>query len=506
MFCSVMSAEIAGVEAVPVRVEADLSDGLPFFAVVGYVSAQVREAQDRVKTALKNQGIALPPKRVVINLAPGDIKKEGTRFDLPIAAVILAALGKIPAGSLEQAMVLGELHLDGHVGGVRGILPSVSKARELGYQACVVPADNFREGSLVEGIRVVGVRSVEEFIDYCRHKKIQEIFGVNREEPAPGYDVDFADLRGQEAVKRAVLVAAAGFHNLLMEGPAGAGKSMAARRIPTILPEMTREESLELTRIYSVAGLLPQGDPLIRRRPFRAPHHTLSPQALCGGGRHPVPGEISLAHKGVLFLDELPEISVRTLELLRQPLEDRRIVLSRLSGTFCFPADFMLVGAMNPCPCGCYPDLKRCTCTPGDRYRYRKRISQPLMDRIDLSVRVEALKYRDLRGEKREGLDSETMRIMVSRAATLQKDRYRGTGISFNSGLGPREIQKFCPLTKEGNRILESAYRKFSLSARGCHKVIKVARTIADLEGDETISERHISEALCYRAADQKGV
>lgn len=506
MFCGVMSAEIAGVEAVPVRVEADLSDGLPFFAVVGYVSSQVKEAQDRVKTALKNQGLVLPPKRMIINLAPGDIRKEGTRFDLPIAAAILAALGKIPAEPLSRMMVLGELHLDGGVGGVRGILPSVRKARELGLEVCVVPAENYREGSLVEGIQVVGVRDAGEFLRYCREGRAQGPPALGKEETEPGYEVDFSDLQGQDAVKRAVLIAAAGFHNLLMEGPPGAGKSMAARRIPTILPELTREESLELTQIYSVAGLLPAGDPLIRRRPFRAPHHTLSPQALCGGGRLPVPGEISLAHRGVLFLDELPEVSRRTLELLRQPMEEKQIVLSRTAGTFRFPADFMLVGAMNPCPCGCYPDLRRCTCTPADIYRYRKRISQPLLDRIDLAVQVPPLKYEELRYGRRKGLDSAAMRGAVVRAAKLQRERYRGKDFSFNSSLGAKEISVYCPLTGEGERLLENAYQKLELSARSYHKVIKVARTIADLEGEEVIGEGHISEALCYRAGERKGV
>ena len=506
MFCGVMSAEIAGVEAVPVRVEADLSDGLPFFAVVGYVSSQVKEAQDRVKTALKNQGLVLPPKRMIINLAPGDIRKEGTRFDLPIAAAILAALGKIPAEPLSRMMVLGELHLDGGVGGVLGILPSVRKARELGLEVCVVPAENYREGSLVEGIQVVGVRDAGEFLRYCREGRAQGPSTLGKEETEPGYEVDFSDLQGQDAVKRAVLIAAAGFHNLLMEGPPGAGKSMAARRIPTILPELTREESLELTQIYSVAGLLPAGDPLIRRRPFRAPHHTLSPQALCGGGRLPVPGEISLAHRGVLFLDELPEVSRRTLELLRQPMEEKQIVLSRTAGTFRFPADFMLVGAMNPCPCGCYPDLRRCTCTPADIYRYRKRISQPLLDRIDLAVQVPPLKYEELRYGRRKGLDSAAMRGAVVRAAKLQRERYRGKDFSFNSSLGAKEISVYCPLTGEGERLLENAYQKLELSARSYHKVIKVARTIADLEGEEVIGEGHISEALCYRAGERKGV
>ena len=503
MFCSVMSAEITGVEAVSVRVEADLSDGLPFFAVVGYVSSQVREAQDRVKTALKNQGIALPPKRAIINLAPGDVRKEGTRFDLPIAAAILAALGKIPPDCLEGKMILGELHLDGSVGGVRGILPSVRKARDMGCRVCVVPEENAREGRLVDGIRVIGVRTVSDFLEYSRHGLPEGEIHESREETEEE-GPDFSELQGQEALKRAVLIAAAGFHNLLMEGPPGAGKSMAARRIPTILPELTREESLELTQIYSVAGRLPEGNPRIRSRPFRAPHHTLSPQALCGGGRIPVPGEITLAHRGVLFLDELPEIAMRTLELLRQPLEEKQIILSRTAGTFRFPADFMLVGAMNPCPCGFYGDQKKCMCTPADIYRYRKRVSRPFLDRMDLCAEVEPVRYGELREQGNSGMDSRAMRQAVSRAAAIQRDRYRGEAFRCNSGLGVREIRKYCPVTEEGNRMLERAYRRLGLSARSYHRILKVSRTVADLEGAETITEAHISEALCYRAGDRK--
>lgn len=498
MFYSILSAEIAGVEAVPVRVEADLSDGLPFFAVVGCAAAQVKEAQDRVRTALKNQRISLPPKRVIINLAPADLRKESVRFDLPIAAAILAALQRIPGDSVKEAMVLGELHLDGTVGKVRGILPSVRKAREMGVRLCVVPAENQEEGSLVEGIRVVGVRDLEDFLDFCRKGRETAENSGGRQRKVTVYDVDFADVRGQAVVKRGALIAAAGFHNFLMEGPPGTGKSMAARRIPTILPPLTREESLELTQIYSVAGLLPEKDPLLEQRPFRAPHHTLSPQSLCGGGRIPRPGEITLAHRGVLFLDELPEMERRTLELLRQPLEEKRIVLSRASGTYVFPADFMLVGAMNSCPSGC-PDPRSCTCAPGDIYRYRKKISRALLDRIDLWIKVRPLTYEALQepGEKETG--SEEMRKLVSRTAEIQRERYQGRGYSFNAHLPARDLEIFCPLTGEGRRVLESAYRHLCLSARSYHRVLKVARTIADLEGGQQISQGHVSEALCFR-------
>ena len=502
MFYGVMSAEIAGVEAVPVRVEADLSDGLPFFTVVGCAAARVKEAQDRVKTALKNQGIRLPPKRVVINLAPADLRKESVRFDLPIAAAILAALQRIPPERLREAMVLGELHLDGRVGGVRGILPSVRRARDLGLKLCIVPAENQEEGRLVEGIQVAGVRDIGEFLEFCRRETAELVAKTVRSSNPPDYGVDFADLRGQETVKRAALIAAAGFHNFLMEGPPGTGKSMAARRIPTILPPLTREESLELTQIYSVAGLLPEKNPLMDRRPFRAPHHTLSPQALCGGGRVPRPGEITLAHRGVLFLDELPEMARGTLELLRQPLEEKQIILSRASGTYLFPSDFMLVGAMNPCPCGCYPDPERCRCTPGDIYRYRKKISQALLERMDLWIKVRPLPCGMLQKPDKKGETSEEMRKIVSRTARLQRERYRGKTFCFNSGLGTGDLDRFCPVTGEGRRMLEAAYSRLGLSARSYHRVLKVARTLADLEEEDIISERHISEALCYRSPE----
>ncbi|MGN0315385.1 MAG: YifB family Mg chelatase-like AAA ATPase [Fusicatenibacter sp.] len=377
MFCKVMSAAILGLEIIPIWVEADVSDGMPSFNMVGYVSVQVREAQDRVRTALRNMGIILPPKRITINLSPADIRKEGSRFDLPIAAAVLMALGRLPMGSLDHTLLVGELGLDGRVQGVTGVLPSVAAALEKDCTHCIVPMENVAEGRNIRQIQVIGIENLQDLIVYSCMGTIPEEAQVSepvkkdsKEEAADDDTVDFAEISGQVGAKRAALIAAAGFHNLLMLGPPGSGKSMIARRIATILPELTEEESLEITRIYSIAGLLQREEPLIRRRPFRAPHHTISPQALAGGGRNPIPGEITLAHLGVLFLDELPETSRRTLEILRQPLEERQIEISRINGKYRFPASFLLVGAMNPCPCGFYPDMNRCTCTPGDINRY----------------------------------------------------------------------------------------------------------------------------------------
>ena len=525
MFCSILSAAISGVEAFPVCVEADVSDGMPVFSIVGSVGHQVREAQNRVRTALRNLGVYLPPKRITINLAPGDKHKEGSRFDLPIAAAVLAAVGRLSMKVLEHAMVLGELHLDGRVEQITGILPSVLLARERGCEACVIPAGNLQEGKSVKGIRIIGVRNLKELADYCEGRITAENSrnspegflasgGGNRYAEQQGekqgacaenwdYPVDFGDIRGQSAVKRAAVIAAAGFHNLLLSGPPGSGKSMTARRMPTILPPMSREESFEVSKIYSVAGLLSREKPLIRTRPYRAPHYTLTPQALCGGGRIPGPGEITLAHRGVLFLDELPEMSGRTMEMLRQPLEEHRIILSRIHGTYSFPASFLLVAAMNNCPCGYYPDTGRCTCTPGEILAYRQRVSQALLDRIDLHVETSAAEYRELSAHEAPEETSESMRKQVEKACAVQAYRYRGTDIFFNSGLRPGNLEHYCSLTPEGERMLEKAFRIFSMSARGYHRILKVARTIADLDEEELIHEGHISEAICFRNGER---
>ena len=460
MYCSVLSATVSGMEMIPVQVEADVSDGMPQFTMVGYVSAQVKEAQDRVRTALKNMGISLPPKRITINLSPADVRKEGSRFDLPIAAGVLMTLGRIPPGSLRKTMVLGELGLDGHVQEISGVFPAAAKARELGCTTLLVPAGNAAEGGLVGGLHVVGIQNLQELLNYCCEGKMPSLPSIENQKKEDGKEPDFSEVQGQTAARRAALIAAAGFHNLLMLGPPGSGKSMIARRIPTIMPPMSEEEQMEVTRIYSIAGMLAKGEGVRRERPFRAPHHTMSPQALAGGGKQPSPGEITLAHRGVLFLDELPEMTRTTIEILRQPLEEHRIVISRVSGNYVFPASFLMVAAMNPCPCGFYPDLSRCTC-------------------------------------------SARMREKATAAAQIQAARYRQESIHFNSELKAGQIEKYCILEKAAEELLEDAFRRLRLSARSYHGIIRTARTIADLDGAVKIGVPHISEAICFRSADK---
>ena len=460
-------------EMIPVQVEADVSDGMPQFTMVGYVSAQVKEAQDRVRTALKNMGISLPPKRITINLSPADVRKEGSRFDLPIAAGVLMTLGRIPPGSLRKTMVLGELGLDGHVQEISGVFPAAAKARELGCTTLLVPAGNAAEGGLVGGLHVVGIQNLQELLNYCCEGKMPSLPSIENQKKEDGKEPDFSEVQGQTAARRAALIAAAGFHNLLMLGPPGSGKSMIARRIPTIMPPMSEEEQMEVTRIYSIAGMLAKGEGVRRERPFRAPHHTMSPQALAGGGKQPSPGEITLAHRGVLFLDELPEMTRTTIEILRQPLEEHRIVISRVSGNYVFPASFLMVAAMNPCPCGFYPDLSRCTCAPGDISRYLSSES------------------------------SASMREKATAAAEIQAARYRQESIHFNSELKAGQIEKYCILEKAAEELLEDAFRRLRLSARSYHGIIRTARTIADLDGAVKIGVPHISEAICFRSADK---
>ena len=503
-FSTIVSAAIDGLGVEFVRVEADISNGLPMFHMVGYLSSEVIEAGERVRTAIRNSGFDYPPKRTVINLSPATLRKRGASFDLPIAVASLMSLGRIPPEEPGRSLIIGELSLDGKVRKVPGILPIVIEAKAAGVSRCIVPADNMAEGALVSGIQVIGVEDLKQAVSALKGVPLPKADSSEEEwkEPVEMFP-DFADIRGQENVKRAAEIAVAGGHNLLMIGPPGSGKSMTAKCIAGILPPPDMEESLEITKIYSVLGMLNEKSPLIQKRPFREVHHTATRAALIGGGVFPRPGEISLAHGGVLFLDELPEFKKSVLEVLRQPLEEKEIQISRTYGNYRFPADVILVAAMNPCPCGCYPDMQKCTCTPAQIQMYLNKISRPFLDRIDLCVEAGPVSYKDLTSE-RKAESSAQIRKRICRVRKLQKERYRNNGITVNAMLDEKGLKRYCTLEEDARRLMEQAFSVMGLTARGYHRILKTARTIADLEGEEQIRENHLKEALGYRMVDKK--
>ena len=503
MYSRITTLMLDGIRAIPVQVEVDISVGMPVFDMVGYLAPEVREAKERVRTALHNCGILLPAKRITVNLSPANVRKNGTGFDLPIAVALLAAMELVEQEKCKDTVFVGELNLSGQIMPVRGILPMVSDGVKEGYRTFVVPAENLVESRLVPQAQVYGVSSLTAVLSYLQEGIYQEPEGKQGGKNQQKQPPDFSEVYGQQFLKRAAEIAACGMHNMLMVGPPGAGKTMISERIATILPPLTEEEQLEVSKIYSVCGLMAETSALVRQRPFRSPHHTISMAGLAGGGRTLKPGEISLAHHGVLFLDELPEFSKAALEILRQPMEENCIHLTRVAGSTTYPSDFLLLASMNPCNCGYYPDRNRCRCTQTALQRYFGRISQPLIDRMDLCVEAPSVSFTELTGRG----SNESSRIIRDRVCACQQRqlfRFRNEPFLHNSGIPAAKLQEYCRLGEPEQRYMEEMFHKHMLTARTYHKILRVARTIADMQESETIRMNHLTEAVCYRSIGEK--